>query len=398
MVEPDPNDDKNVIVEVRAGTGGEEAGLFAGDLYRMLTRYAERRGFKTEPLSVADGAYTLRDQGQRRLQRVQVRGRHAPGAARAGDRVAGAHPHLHRHGGRAARGRGRGRADRPERPPDRRLPLVGPGRAVGEHHRLGGAHHAQADRRWWCRCRTRSRSSRTARRRCACCARGSTSRSWRRQQAELSAERRSQVGTGERAEKIRTYNFPQDRVTDHRVGLTKDNLPAVLAGELDEFTRGARGRREAAQARGSSLVRVRRRSVSSVRDALAAAEDSLRAAGCDTPRLDAELLLADALGVAPRGARHWTRTAACRRRGAARDGADPPPRRARAGRLHPRARRASATSSCRWTARVLIPRPETELLVEVALELPAGRARARRGHRARAPSRSRSSRSGPTWW
>jgi peptide chain release factor 1 len=57
------------------------------------------------------------------------------------------------------------------------------------------------------------------------------------QQAELSADRRAQVGTGERAEKIRTYNFPQDRVTDHRVGLTKNNLPAVLAGELDEFTR-----------------------------------------------------------------------------------------------------------------------------------------------------------------
>ena len=63
MVEPDPNDDKNVIVEVRAGTGGDEAGLFAGDLYRMLSRYAERRGFKTEPLSVADGDYTFAIKG-----------------------------------------------------------------------------------------------------------------------------------------------------------------------------------------------------------------------------------------------------------------------------------------------------------------------------------------------
>src|ERR687892_1603681 len=63
MVEPDPNDDKNVIVEIRAGTGGEEAGLFAGDLYRMLTRYAERRGFKSEPLSVSDGDYTFAVKG-----------------------------------------------------------------------------------------------------------------------------------------------------------------------------------------------------------------------------------------------------------------------------------------------------------------------------------------------
>src|SRR3954453_11192428 len=63
MLEPDPNDAKNVIVEVRAGTGGEEAGLFAADLYRMLSRYAERRGFKTEPLSIADGDYTFAIKG-----------------------------------------------------------------------------------------------------------------------------------------------------------------------------------------------------------------------------------------------------------------------------------------------------------------------------------------------
>src|SRR5438132_1378825 len=64
MVEPDPNDEKDVIVEVRAGTGGEEAGLFAGDVYRMLTRYAERRGFKPEPLSVTDGDYTFAIRGR----------------------------------------------------------------------------------------------------------------------------------------------------------------------------------------------------------------------------------------------------------------------------------------------------------------------------------------------
>src|SRR3954451_19525245 len=64
MVEPDPNDEKNVIVEIRAGAGGEEAGLFAADLFRMLSRYAERRGFKTEPISTSDGNYTFAVKGQ----------------------------------------------------------------------------------------------------------------------------------------------------------------------------------------------------------------------------------------------------------------------------------------------------------------------------------------------
>ena len=86
------------------------------------------------------------------------------------------------------------------------------------------------------RCRTRSRSSRTRRRRCACCARGSTSASAEQQRAELDATRRSQIGTGERAEKIRTYNFPENRLTDHRIKLTTHQLDRILQGELDEFT------------------------------------------------------------------------------------------------------------------------------------------------------------------
>ena len=133
-------------MEIRPGAGGEEAGLFAADLYRMLDRYAERRGFKTEPIEIGDGHFTFAVKGAGRLQRLQVRGRDAPGAARAGDRVPGPHPHVHRDGRGAPRGRGRGRAHRPERPPDRRLPLLRSRRPVGEHHRLGGAHHAQADR------------------------------------------------------------------------------------------------------------------------------------------------------------------------------------------------------------------------------------------------------------
>ena len=109
MVERDPNDDKDVIVEIQGGAGGDEAGLWAGDLYRMLSRYAERRGFKIEPLDVGDGKYTFEvkgdgaysvfkyEGGTHRVQRVPA------------DRVAGAHPHLDGDRRRAPRGRGRRR-------------------------------------------------------------------------------------------------------------------------------------------------------------------------------------------------------------------------------------------------------------------------------------------------
>ena len=152
MLERDPADDKDVIVELRAGTGGDEAALFAGDLYQMLTRYAEslrlqdrdpdrvRRRRRRLPRA------GLRDPRRRRLLRLQVRERRAPRPARARNRVAGPHPHLHGHRGRAARGRGRRGRDQPERPAHRRLPGRRPRRPVREHDRLGRAHHAPADR------------------------------------------------------------------------------------------------------------------------------------------------------------------------------------------------------------------------------------------------------------
>ena len=176
------------------------------------------------------------------------------------------------------------------------------------------------------------------------------------QQAELSADRRSQVGTGERAEKIRTYNFPQGRVTDHRIKLTVHNLDAVLEGELDEFTAALAGRREAAPARGPGrglIPACRRRS-------LIGASPTARRCGCrwrsrpptcarraaTTPRLDAELLLADALD-ATRTSLHLHPERDARRPPSAR--ASPTlvraTARARAGRLHAAARTASVTST-----------------------------------------------------
>ena len=147
MVEPDPNDDKDVIVEIRPGTGGEEAGLFAADLHRMLSRYAERRRFKTEPIDVGDGHFTFAIKGQgaysvfkyeggtHRVQRVpetESQGRIHTSTATVAVLPEAEEVDV---------------ADRPERPAGRRLPLLGPRRPVGQHHRLGRADHAQAHRR-----------------------------------------------------------------------------------------------------------------------------------------------------------------------------------------------------------------------------------------------------------
>ncbi len=110
LVPKDPRDERNVIVEIRAGTGGDEAALFAADLFRMYTRYAERRSWHVEVLSANEigiGGYKeiiFDGQGQGRLLALEVRVGRAPGAARPGHRIVRAHPHLHRHRGGAGRG------------------------------------------------------------------------------------------------------------------------------------------------------------------------------------------------------------------------------------------------------------------------------------------------------
>ncbi len=235
MVERDPSDDKNVIVEIRGGAGGDEAGLWAGDLYRMLTRYAVRRGFKTETLSSSDGAYTFEvrgdgaysvfkfEGGTHRVQRVpetESQGRIHTSTATVAVLPEAEDVDVH--------------VDQSDLEIDV-YRSSGPGgqsvnttdSAVRITHKPTGIVVSMQDEKSQLQNRERAMKVLRARLYEAKLA---------EQQAELAAARSAQVGTGERAEKIRTYNFPERRVTDHRIKHTAHNLDQLLEGELDEFT------------------------------------------------------------------------------------------------------------------------------------------------------------------
>jgi peptide chain release factor 1 len=235
MVERDPSDDKDVIVEIQGGAGGEEAGLWAGDVYRMLTRYAERRGFKAEPLEASEGKFTFAikgdgaysvfkyEGGTHRVQRVPVT--ESQGRIHTSTATVAVLPEAED-------------VDVQVDPNDLQIDVYrssGPGgqsvnttdSAVRITHKPSGIVVSMQDEK--SQLQNREKAMRVLRARLYDAAVAE-------QQAELAADRRSQVGSGERAEKIRTYNYQEGRVTDHRVKLTKHNLPAVLEGELEEFT------------------------------------------------------------------------------------------------------------------------------------------------------------------
>ncbi len=240
LLPKDANDERDIIMEIRAGAGGDEAGLFAGDLFRMYSRYAQSRGWDIDIINASEsgiggfkeiifeikgkGAFSRlkHERGVHRVQRVPTT--ESSGRIHTSTATVAVLPEAKE-------------IDVSINPDDLRVDIYHSGGAGGQNvnkvatavritHLPTGIVAACQDERSQLRNKTKAMSVLRAR---------LLDLEQRKQEEEITNQRRSQVGTGDRSEKIRTYNFPQDRVSDHRINLTLHNLPRILEGELDEL-------------------------------------------------------------------------------------------------------------------------------------------------------------------
>lgn len=240
LLPKDPNDDKNVIVEIRAGTGGDEAGLFAGDLFRMYSRYAELRSWKLELIDISESGkggikeavFSLNGDGvfgdmkfERGVHRVQ----------RVPDTEASGRVHTS-----AASVAVLPEAEDVQikiNPNDLKIDIFRSGGAGGQSvNKLETAVRiTHLPTKIVVQCQDERSQLKNKHRALKVLKARLYDLELKKQNEKISSERKSMIGSGDRSDKIRTYNFPQNRVTDHRIGLTLYNLSGIIEGDLDEL-------------------------------------------------------------------------------------------------------------------------------------------------------------------